>query len=362
MEQTVLKKIAEVFWGNNALLDLTPLSSGLINGTWLSKNLTTSHQVILQKINTAVFPNPTLLVENHIKIWTAWKNNPTASNNFKLAQPLPFPNGHFLHIDENGYYWRAQEHFAATRTQLTAQDPALLYETAYSIGLFDQFLWTMDPPSVPHTIPRFHDLAFRYDQFLNALQQGNPSRLKDAAATIVFFQQREKYVQQFLSISMSANKYPKRLLHHDAKMANLLFKEKDDRVYAVIDLDTTMPGYFFSDLGDMIRSMAASAGENETIIDAVHINPDFYAAIVTGYVAAVKNELTEAELAWIHLSGIWMIYMQGLRFLTDFLLEDQYYRIEYPMHNFDRAVNQQRLLCSLEELLKSKYAQESLLA
>lgn len=362
MEQLSLSNSIAQVWEPTSAVDITHLSSGLINGTWLVKNLATNQQVLLQKINTSVFPNPNVLIANQLKIWKTWNDTPAHARNFTLAKPLLFKDGTYLHRDENGDYWRLQEYFPATKTYLTGQNNSLLYKTAYSIGLFDQFLWKIEPSSITPPILQFHDLAFRFEQFTNALQQGNQDRINKSIDSIHFLKKRENYVRQYLSLTSAAKDYPTRLLHHDAKIANLLFEEKEDRVFAIIDLDTTMPGYFFSDLGDMIRSMAATANENETQEAAVQINPTFYHAIVTGYLAAVEKDLTVAELKWIHLSGVWMIYMQGLRFLTDYLLEDRYYRIEYPTQNYDRALNQQWLLQSLEELLKSKYDTAPLLA
>lgn len=143
-------------------------------------------------------------------------------------------------------------------------------------------------------------------------------------------------------------------MHHDAKISNILF-DSSGKVICPVDLDTSMPGYFFSDLGDMIRSMVASQDEKDKELDKLYVRKEFYEAILDGYLSILENQLTEAEKKYIHFAGLAMICMQALRFLTDYLDGDIYYRIEYPEQNYDRAKNQLALLQKLEEFLEKQY-------
>jgi thiamine kinase-like enzyme len=145
------------------------------------------------------------------------------------------------------------------------------------------------------------------------------------------------------------------VMHHDAKIANILFSKKTGDVICPVDFDTVMPGYFFSDLGDMIRSMACSLDETSTDFENLTIRKEFYKAIVEGYLSVMKNQFTVSENKYIHYAGLLMIYMQALRYMTDYLNGDIYYKTNYAEQNFDRAKNQVILLKRLEEFFKDEY-------
>jgi Ser/Thr protein kinase RdoA (MazF antagonist) len=153
-----------------------------------------------------------------------------------------------------------------------------------------------------------------------------------------------------------AKKYPVRLMHHDCKITNILFDSNTGRVICPIDLDTLMPGKFVSDLGDMIRTMACSENEESTNWEAISIRAPFYHAILKGYLEGIGPILTEDEKKNIHYSGLLLVYMQALRFLSDFLQGDKYYKTTYPDQNLNRALNQITLLEKLENFLKAAYA------
>ena len=197
-------------------------------------------------------------------------------------------------------------------------------------------------------------MSFRYQQFEQALKQANPERLFKAAVLIEEVKKREKYKNFYEHITRSPQ-FPKRVMHHDAKIANVLFDKKSGRVICAIDFDTTMPGYFFSDLGDMIRSMACSNDEHSTDFEHLHIRKDFYKAIVSGYLEVMSDYLTPEEKKYIHSAGLIMIYMQAVRFIADYLNNDIYYQIGYAEQNVDRGTNQVTLLKDLEQFLNEEY-------
>jgi thiamine kinase-like enzyme len=349
------------FWKSGNEVQLRSLSNGLINETWVATNLQSGEKVLLQKINTSVFPEPTQVVNNHFIIWEHWEKL-NSELNFQIAKPLAFSNGEFTITDDNKKVWRIQEYFAAVKCFERCSSVEQIFQTAHSFGQFNKFLWKIPASKIKPTIQQFHDLEFRFKQFLSALQVGDNTRLKKAKEIIDTLLLREKYIHQYKSISSEPIKFPLRLYHHDTKISNLLFKEQNEKLHAIIDLDTVMPGYFFSDLGDMIRSMSVTVSENEIDTNNIYIDRINYKAIVEGYLESIQDELTSYEIEWIHLSGIWIIYMQSLRFLTDYLLKDIYYKITYPDQNYDRANNQLTLLKSLEKMLADKYALKQVLA
>ena len=204
------------------------------------------------------------------------------------------------------------------------------------------------------TIPGFHDLSLRLKQLKQSLHKKNYERLGKAASLINQLKEKEHYVS-FYEVMTESGEFEKRLMHHDAKISNILFSEETGQVICPIDFDTCMPGYFFSDLGDMIRSMTCSEPENSINYSEINIRKDFYEAILEGYMEVMKELLTDAEKKHIHYSGLLIIYMQALRYITDYLNGDLYYRISYFEQNFDRAMNQLTLLLRLEEFLKAEY-------
>lgn len=151
--------------------------------------------------------------------------------------------------------------------------------------------------------------------------------------------------------------FKNRIMHHDCKLSNVLFHTITNEAITPIDLDTLMGGYFFSDLGDMIRSMVSGKGESESLKE-ISIDGKIYEALVGGYLVGMGDAFTKKEHKHIHHSGLIMIYMQALRFLSDYLLGDVYYKTAYKKENLDRAQNQLKLLESLEQFLEKTYRYE----
>jgi len=354
MESKTPPHITGEIWKTGNDLKLRSLSNGLINETWVATNLQNGENVLLQNINTSVFPKPNQIVNNHRIIWHNWEKR-NSELNFHIAKPLPFLSGEFTIID-NKNVWRLQEYFNTVKCFERCNSVEQIFQTARSFGHFDEFLWEIPSSQIMPTIQQFHNLEFRFKQFLSALQVGKDDRLTYAKRIIDNLLARKAYVDQFKNIVSTPTHFPIRLFHHDAKISNLLFNEQNEKLHSIIDLDTVMPGYFFSDLGDMIRSMSATVNENETDTNNIDIDALNYKAITEGYLEAVQGKLNSFELEWVHLSGVWIIYMQSLRFLTDYLLSDTYYKITYPEQNYDRANNQLILLKCLEKMLAEKYA------
>ena len=181
-----------------------------------------------------------------------------------------------------------------------------------------------------------------------------PARREAASQAIGQALGRENLVNFYASIRQSPE-FPDRVTHHDCKISNILFDKSNGQVICPVDLDTVMPGKCFSDLGDMIRSMACSQDENSRELDQLELLPDFYRSIVGGYLDGMGDLLGAAEKNHIHFSGLMMVYMQALRFLEDFLRGDSYYQTSYNDQNLDRALNQLALLDKLEIFLQQEY-------
>lgn len=330
---------------------VTPVNVGLINHTYKIRNGLTNVAYLLQRINKQVFPEPEKIQENYRLIAGHIANrNP----GFFIPQMQYFKNGQSLFCDSDRYYWRLFSYVDNSRTLSLTEDPEQAAAVAETFARMTAACKEVDIQKMHHILPGFHDVAGRLDQFSTAVVSAIPERLKRSHNMVNGLNSRSRYARLFTHFTRSAD-YTRRVTHHDAKISNVLFDMDSGNILCPVDFDTIMPGYFFSDPGDMIRSMAGTTDENSTDLAAIRIRPEIYEAIIAGYLSGMRNELSPAEINNIHTSGLLLIYMQSLRFLSDYLTGDQYYRISYPEQNFDRALNQLTLLERLEEFLEARY-------
>jgi aminoglycoside phosphotransferase (APT) family kinase protein len=353
MKIEAYQEAALAYAGNLENLIFTSCSGGLINQSFRVKNKANNTSFFLQQINPKVFSDASLLQDNY---WTIFEKSKDLNPTLRIPRPLLFNNGERTHLDSKSRVWRVTEFIEGSKHFETANHEQQLSQAAEAFGLYAKTLAAIDPSHVKPVIPQFHDLHFRWTQFEEAKRGGDINRIHEMKGLLDELVRRQFYVEHFLRMQQCPNHYPIRLLHHDAKMANLLFDESGSIVIAVIDLDTTMPGLFFSDLGDMIRSMACEQGEQCTHWEQLVISPSRYELLVNGYLSSMNDHLTPKEKDSIHYAGLFMLYMQTLRFLSDYLTGDHYYLTERPGQNRDRAFNQFTLLKSLEQLLETKYA------
>jgi thiamine kinase-like enzyme len=328
-----------------------PITSGLINQSFKVTSKTTGESFLLQKINQHVFPEPEKVQLNYEMLW---KYLQLEEINFIIPEPKYFLDDVLFFCDSKNNYWRVFEFIEGSVTLPVAEKVSEAKTVAETFGRFTACMSEFDAGQLNIIIPGFHNLSLRFKQFKDSLHNNNYERLQKAASMINELKARERYANLF-DVMTESEEFLKRVMHHDAKISNILFDEDSGKVICPVDFDTVMPGYFFSDIGDMIRSMAASLDENSTDFENTTIRKDFYDSILNGYMEEMKDLLTDAEKKYIHLSGIIMIYMQALRFLTDYLNGDVYYKITYPEQNFDRARNQLTLLQRLEEFLFAEY-------
>jgi thiamine kinase-like enzyme len=233
-------------------------------------------------------------------------------------------------------------------TYTSLESPQLAYEAAQQFGRFTHHLSAFDESVLQETIPNFHNLSLRFKQFEDSLRQGNKERLAQSSDVIKQLEKHRYIVDEFEQIKKNPQ-FKKRVMHHDTKISNVLF-DKQNKGLCIIDLDTVMPGFFISDIGDMMRTYLAAASEEETNFSTIHVREEYFVAIVEGYLSEMKDELTAEEKNSFIYAGKFMIYMQAIRFLADHLMNDVYYGATYDGQNFNRAVNQLFLLKSLEEL------------
>lgn len=337
----MLRKVLREFKLDGAVQDVQAIAGGLINQTWRVQ--TPVKRYVLQTVNTNVFARPELIAENTASLAAYFKSH---HPHYIFPEQIPTHTGNYL-LSLNNQVYRVFSFVENTVTHHHVSHAGQAYEAAAQFGKFTALLASFPQNTLHTTLPHFHDLALRYRQFEAALASGNEQRLQQAHAWVTSLVSRRHIVETYQEIC--ANKdFRLRVTHHDTKISNVLFNPQDEGV-CVIDLDTVMPGYFISDVGDMMRTYLSAANEEEQDVEKVQVRREVFEAIRAGYLAYMQPHLTTSELKLFSYAGQFMIYMQALRFLTDFLNNDVYYGEKYPGHNFIRAQNQIKLLEAYEE-------------
>ncbi len=266
---------------------------------------------------------------------------------YLFTAPEKTINDHTLIKTVAGEYFRLFSFTENSHSVDVVETPEQAYKAAALFGGFTKRLAGLATEQLQITLPHFHDLSLRHNQFTDAVKQGNPDRIKESAVLIKAATENAGIVTTYKNL-VAKSILKTRPTHHDTKISNVLFDDKGNGL-CVIDLDTVMPGYFISDTGDMLRTMLSPVSEEETDMTKLEIRDEFYKAIYAGYLDEMRGELGEEEKKQFFYSGMYMLYMQGLRFLTDYLNNDIYYGASYPGHNFYRAKNQFTMLRLLQE-------------
>ncbi len=318
----------------NALIE--PFGTGLINHTWkVSDGKAT---FILQRINTNVFKKPEGIAAN---IELIAKYLKTYHADYQFIAPILTSEGKTMLQNDEGYF-RMFPFVENAHSKDVVETAEQAYEAAQQFGKFTRLLADFDESQLTITIPQFHDLTLRYQQFLNACAIGNTKRIAFAKNLIEKLLAKAYIVEKYQKI-VENPEFKLRVTHHDTKISNVLF-DKNDKALCVIDLDTLMSGYFISDLGDMMRTYLSPVSEEESDFSKIEVRKPFYDAIIAGYYSEMKDILTKVEKEHLHYAGQFMIYMQALRFMCDYLQDDIYYGAKYPEQNIVRAENQLILL------------------
>lgn len=333
---TTLQETLEAFGLNPIDYIIEPFGSGLINHTWkVSGN---DKQFILQAINHKVFNQPQAIANNLLLIDNYLKET---APNYLFPAPLAAANGQYL-INAGGEYYRLSPFISGSHTVNFISQPKQAYEAARQFGKLTRLLQNFDAGSLAFTLTDFHNLSLRVSQFDYAVKNAGADRLNQAAPEINIVAKHMSIAEEYVRL-MNNNLLPVRVIHHDTKINNVLFDANDDGM-CVVDLDTIMPGYFISDVGDMMRTYLSAANEEEQDTGKISINMENFEAIYKGYMSEIGEVLTPLEHSLFIYSGKFMIFMQAIRFLADFLNRNVYYPTQYDGHNLSRAKNQLTLL------------------
>lgn len=327
------------------IISLQPLGQGLVNDTFLveysKKNKT--EKCVLQRINHEVFRQPEAVMENLQVVATHLSEQEDYP--LQILAPLPSDEGAFLFQDEKGY-WRVFPFFEDTFSVEKMNSPEQAFEAAKAFGAFLRGLGGIKMEELRPTIPGFHDGMQRLAAFHQQLKNGIPERRKKAAGVIDQVLEHAPIFDRVASLPL-----PRRAIHHDTKISNLLFDHSTQKPTCVIDLDTVMPGIVLSDFGDLMRTGCHPASEEETDLGKVGLDQALFAAVQEGFLVEMAPILTEEERVNLTLGGPWLTLMQAMRFLTDYLAGDRYYKTGRPDQNLDRTKNQLALFHSMQRHL-----------
>jgi thiamine kinase-like enzyme len=324
---------------------LSPIDIGNINETYRVD--IRARSFLLQKINTTIFKNPIALMGN-IELVANHLNQSDYEKG--VLKPFFTKKQTTYHIDTHGQYWRVLPFFKNTYSINVATNLRQMEQAAKAFGDFINALNTIPAKKISYTIPQFHDGILRWKQFQEAIELDLKGRKRSINGLIQDIE-KEQSIFQEVNHAILKGKLPTRITHNDTKINNLLFDKNTHQVAAIIDWDTIMPSTALSDFGDMMRTFASSEGEESIAFDTIEFSLDAFEKMSQGFASSSKKWIEESELMYLSKSGIWITYMQCIRFLTDYLNGDIYYSITSQLHNLDRARNQFFLL---QDMLKKQ--------
>ncbi|NCD41720.1 MAG: aminoglycoside phosphotransferase family protein [Bacteroidia bacterium] len=343
MEQ-ILQHAAGAFLAHNSPLQIYPLGHGHIHKTYqvISGDKQTQ-SIVLQQFNTNVFKNPEAVAHNILKVANHFEKYFPEE---KFLHPVTTQSGSTYFIDPTQNYWRAFRYIPSTVTFENATSPGLAEKAAQKFGWFTEKLLALNPLEIRCVIPDFHNLLFRMAQLEEAAKNNPRQRAEANVQMINDILAMKPFARQFTHLQQHV---PPRITHNDTKINNLLFEENTMLAACVIDLDTLMTQTLFSDFGDMVRTYTSPVEEDEKEITEVVARAEYFEALASGYLKAVKSFITQKEKNNLFTGGLAITLMQAIRFLTDYLNGDCYYPVQYPEHNLIRSKNQYALFLDLKK-------------
>ncbi|MBP7272961.1 MAG: aminoglycoside phosphotransferase family protein [Saprospiraceae bacterium] len=346
-QQDRLQRIAEAFIAD-AIVAIVPHGEGHIHNTFKVSTQAADEAYILQRINTNVFGNLQAIMQNIQTLNThllTKKEYP-----YEHLTPLQtMHGGDTLFVETvkgNPHYWRV---FPFVKNCVSLADisisPDIAYQTAMGFGTFVAALADLSVQRLHTTIPNFHNPQFRWQQLQQACHKDSAKRLRSVQAELRIMATYYSIIQNYTPDSLLT------VTHNDAKVSNILFDKQALQPRCIIDLDTVMAGEWLFDFGDMVRTTAATAAEDESDTSKVSVNVRIYQSLLAGYCDALKELLTPYYKQRLGLGAQLVTFTQAIRFLTDYLCGDTYYHTKYEQHNLIRTRNQLQLLRSIQELL-----------
>ena len=340
------KKIVEAFDFESEIISINERKSGHINSTFFVN--CEDGRYVVQRINRRIFKMPEEIMANLVGVTDHIRKKLLASGGDTKNGTLQFVKSgkNYYFVDDEGEYWRAYR-FIDGDCHERCDSPALFEHAGTAFGKFQQQLADYDPTTLFEAIPDFHNTVKRYEALEAAVSADVAGRAADCAAEIAFIRARKSDCA-FIVDGLASKKFPLRVTHNDTKLNNVILSKETGEGLCVIDLDTVMPGSLLYDFGDAIRFGASTAAEDEADLSKVEISTEMFAAFTKGFVGSLAQSITKEELLALPEATRIITLEQGIRFLTDHLAGDTYFRIHRAGHNLDRARNQLKLVVDLE--------------
>jgi hypothetical protein len=345
MTEPTIGPVVDAFFPGTKKFIAEPVASGHIHHTCVLKVFGRSEKYILQRINKQVFREPDLLIDNHIRLNRHFEQMKDQPFQIPALFPPAHSTGPYLYSDKNGEVWRLMEHIAGSYSIDKLESVDMATEAGKAYGWFIRSTQSLSPEVFTPVIPRFHDLRFRLEQLRDAKENNRVKRKNSCQDLIDFFKDREAQLLEFHERT-ETGLIPVRLTHNDTKINNVLFRKSS--AVAVIDLDTVGPGIVHYDYGDSLRTLANRCAEDEKDPDKAGLNQQAFIAFTRGYLSETAPMLTEPERETLYLAPRLMTFIIGIRFLTDYLNGDVYFKTTNPDHNLIRTRVQKNLFLSME--------------
>ena len=349
-----LREALSNFKFDGEFISVKEFGSGHINKTYIAKYNKdgVEQKYVVQKVNNGVFKNVDELMDNVFAVTSYLRKKIRESGGDENRETLHFistVDGGKYYRCTDGSFYRAYVFVKDSRSFDFAETPDLFKSSGIAFGRFQKMLGDFDADSLYETIENFHDTGWRYEnEFIPSLEMDVENRAKNCRDVIDFIQARKDKMNTLTDL-IREGKIPLRVTHNDTKLNNVMFDEKTLECVCVIDLDTVMPGLALYDFGDAIRFGANTAADDEKDLSKVEINLEYFKAFAEGFLSECGDTLNQCEKDHLAFSA-WLLTVElVMRFLTDYLAGDVYFKTNYSEHNLDRARNQMKLALSMEE-------------
>ena len=351
--ETELKRISRHFQIYGEILHAEPLKIGHINETYTAtyNQGGTRVRYIHQKLNRHVFKHPAGVMKNVMRVTGHLRKKLEASHVPDLTRRtlivIPTRDGKACHENGNQDVWRTFVYIEGVQTHEAVQSPAQAFQAGKAFGEFQSLLVDLPGGRLVETIPDFHNTRQRFANFQHAVQADGCNRAADVRREIEFALKRQKFVGVILD-DLAKGQIPERITHNDTKFNNVMLDAVTGEAMCIVDLDTVMPGCALYDFGDMVRTTTSPTLEDELDLAKVTMQMPMFKQLARGYHSTAGQFLTPREQALMAFSGKLIAFEIGLRFLTDYLSGDVYFRTHRPDHNRDRCRTQFKLVESIE--------------
>ena len=353
-QEKQLQDISKQFQIYGEILHAETLKIGHINETYSATYSQGGTRVryIHQKINRNVFKNPAAVMDNVMRVTTHIRKKLEGQNLRDVTRRslivIPTRDGHSFYQNGDSEVWRTFIFVEGVETFEAVQSPEQAYQAGRAFGDFQRQLVDLPGERLFETIPDFHNTPKRFSALKTAIEKDHYNRAKDAKPEIEFALEHENVVDVILN-AMARGKIPERITHNDTKFNNVMMDVLTGEAMCIVDLDTVMPGCALYDFGDMVRTTTSPTLEDELDLSKVKMQMPMFKRLAEGYISTAGDFLTKAERSLIAFSGKLITFEIGIRFLTDFLSGDTYFRIHRPAHNLDRCRTQFKLVESIEK-------------